>query len=359
MDDLTFAPHRSPNFSLRFPERPSFNPLDDITTNILNSDNRVFNAKFDLPAMQLWEMLAGDGSVRVQAATPGIDVFGNPDGLPDVPILRRVIAAPEGATLKIRGIDIEPDTSINVPLMPAQPSAVDAARNQDDPPETFKDKPFVISPTFYALNTLYPAEPVIVTPLGKMRDLNLWQVEMAAGQYNPKTGLLNQFKSVSIELEFDGGNGGFLPKQEVMDPFEQHFDGIYGQALNEAVIAKHTFDVFLPPGVCIGSEYLIITHPDYKAAADALKVWKAQKGISTQVIETGAGDGKAGATKEQIQAFIRNRYNTCLIRPSYLLLFGDTEDIAPWDSGADLQYGLMNALTTCRILPMAASRLTR
>ena len=31
-----------------------------------------------------------------------------------------------------------------------------------------------------------------------------------------------------------------------------------------------------------------------------------------------------------------------MIRLSYLLLFGDSEDIPVWDSGADLQYGLMN-----------------
>lgn len=351
MDDLTFAPHRFPSLSLRFPERPAFNPLDDITTQIDKSDNKVFNATFNLPKMQLWEMRAGDGSVRVQAATPGIDIFGNPDGLPDVPILRRVIAVPEGATLKIRGIDIVLDESINVPLMPAQPSAVDAGvgalSNQinnpfDDPPETFKDKPFVISPTFYATNVLYPAEPVTVTSLGKMRDLNLWQIEMAAGQYNPKTGLLNQFKSVGVEFEFDGGNGGFLPKQELGDPFEQHFDGIYAQVVNQAVLKNNAFETVFAPSICIGSEYLIITHPDYKAAADALKVWKAAKGISTSVVETGAGAGQAGTTKEQIQTFIRNRYSTCLIRLSYLLLFGDSEDIPVWDSGADLQYSLIN-----------------
>ena len=348
MDDLTFAPHRFPSLSFRYPERPNFNALDDITTEILKSDNKVFNATFNLPKMQLWEMLAGDGSMHVQASTPGIDIFGNPDGLPDVPILRRVIAVPEGATLKLRGIDIALDDSINVPLLPAQPSAVDAARTQinnpfDDPPETFKDKPFVISPTFYALNTLYPAEPVSVTNLGKMRDLNLWQIEMAAGQYNPKTGLLNLFKSINVDFEFEGGNGGFLPKQEVGDPFEHHFDGVYSQVVNEAVLGNHLYEQFLPPGICIGAEYLIVTHPDYKAAADALKVWKATKGISTIVRQTGAGAGEAGTTKEQIQAFIRG-YNSCLIRPSYLLLFGDSEDIPVWDSGADLQYSLKDNL---------------
>ncbi len=346
MDDLTFAPHRFPNLSFRFPERPGFNPLDDITTEILKSDNKVFNAKFNLPGMQLWEMLAGDGSVKVQASTPGIDIFGNPDGMPDVPILRRVIAVPEGASLKIVGIDVEQDEAINVPLMPSQPSAVDALRNQmnqpfDDPPETFKDKPYVISPTFYALNTLYPAEPVSATNLGKMRDLNLWQLEMAAGQYNPKTGLLSRFKAISIELEFDGGNGGFLPKPELADPFEHHFDGIYAQALNQAVLSQYPFELELIPNICIGAEYLIVTHPDYKVAADALKVWKAAKGISTIVRQTGAGVGEAGTTKEQIQAFIRS-FNSCVIRPSYLLLFGDTEDIPVWDSGADLQYSLKN-----------------
>ena len=110
MDDLTFAPHRFPNLSFRFPERRRFNPLDDITTRHCEErQQRCLMPRLICPSMQLWEMLAGDGSVKVQAATPGIDIFGNPDGMPDVPILRRVIAVPEGATLKIRGIDIMPD----------------------------------------------------------------------------------------------------------------------------------------------------------------------------------------------------------------------------------------------------------
>ena len=156
-----------------------------------------------------------------------------------------------------------------------------------------RTKPYVISPTFYALNTLYPAEPVSVTNLGKMRDLNLWQIEMAAGQYNPKTGLLKQFKSVNVDLEFEGGKGGFLPKPELGDPFEQHFNGIYAQAVNQAVLSQYPFELDLIPNICIGAEYLIITHPDYKAAADALKVWKAAKGISTSRRRNRRGCGQS------------------------------------------------------------------
>lgn len=64
-----------------------------------------------------------------------------------------------------------------------------------------------------------------------------------------------------------------------------------------------------------------------RAAADDLVDWKRTKGISTNVFEVGAGTART--TGAQIDTFIEDRYRNCSVRPSYVLLIGDSEFVPP------------------------------
>jgi len=83
----------------------------------------------------------------------------------------------------------------------------------------------------------------------------------------------------------------------------------------------------VPPNA--GEEFLILTHPNFRDAADALAAWKNEKGILTSVFEVGVGvDGRE--TPMEILTFIRNHHDLSIVKPSYLLLLGDAEYIEPW-----------------------------
>ena len=79
---------------------------------------------------------------------------------------------------------------------------------------------------------------------------------------------------------------------------------------------------------------IIITHPDFLAAANTLANWKIEKGISTRVVQT--SDPGVGTDPGTIKAFIQSKYDTCQVRPAYILLMGDAEYIGafhydfPW-----------------------------
>ena len=75
-----------------------------------------------------------------------------------------------------------------------------------------------------------------------------------------------------------------------------------------------------PEPICHGEELIIITHTSFRQAADKLAKWKNDKGILTSVFEV---DGSV--TAGQIGAFVDQRYDQCIVRPSYLLLLGDAE----------------------------------
>jgi len=68
------------------------------------------------------------------------------------------------------------------------------------------------------------------------------------------------------------------------------------------------------------------------------------------VFNCGTGSAIAGmTTKEEIDAFIKNRYDTMLIRPSYVLLMGDVQLIPCFyhnDIGTDWDYAILGAVAT-------------
>jgi Peptidase family C25/Propeptide_C25 len=361
LDDLLIAPGKIPFTNWRTPARPPINPDDIVGIDVLKSDNTGFSAKFAFPALQYFTHSVienGVATTYTQVLLPNQEVQTGEPGLPDVPIYRRVIGVPEGATVKVKGVSAKLGIASTVLLLPAQPQAVDQVEpiDPDEDDSIYASKPFTKSVDAYASDVPFPKLPAQVVPLGKMRDLHLVQLDIAAGQFNPKNKLFTPFESIEIDLEFAGGTGGFLPGNKINHAFEDHFAGIYDQALNTPAFDDYPLpDQLAPDPLVICGEYLIITAPAFAPAAKALRDWKVQKGISTFVVETGNGAGKAGTTNAQIHQFIAARFNSCVIRPSYLLLLGDTDHIptyivtgveknsdgedVPWAS--DLGYALM------------------
>ena len=77
-----------------------------------------------------------------------------------------------------------------------------------------------------------------------------------------------------------------------------------------------------------GARYLIVTHPNFLAAANTLKAHKQALGISTRVVTTSEITGASPtATRTQIRNWIANFYNTHLVRPKWVLFVGDAEFI--------------------------------
>ncbi|MBW7883241.1 MAG: hypothetical protein H3C34_11510 [Caldilineaceae bacterium] len=342
IDDLYFAPHAGSG-----PSGPLFGGKEVIGVEIGESTNEVFQANIAFPQPQFVDIAGPDGVKYSQFLMPDIDPNGGEPGKPDVPVYRRMLAVPAGAKPQISGLKMQPGDEITVILYPSQPSPADQGGLG---PKDFDDLPFTKDEKAYGSDADYPQEVVGLQPLGRMRDVELWQVSIAAGQYNPAKGVLRTYENVSFEIIFEGGSKGFLPEDVANNPFDRGFDTIYAQVLNYAAVRAYLDPPIIVKPICFGYEYLIITDPAFRPAADTLRTWKVSKGISTLVIETGNDPGDAGTTNTAIRDTIRNYFQKCLVRPSYVLLLGDAEHIAPFyrasvygeSSGTDLDYSLMD-----------------
>jgi len=367
IDDLYFSDDKAPPLDPTEPTPPSYDPPslpiinrdEFVRVSVEQNDDKGFKGVMHFPQAHFWKVQGPDQQEFGQVGVPGIDQVGTAPGLPNVPIYIRLIAVPVGATLMLDKSSMKVRQLNTVLLAPAQPEGADAATaqgNDDDWSEKdLLNPPFAFDKEAYTSGKTFPENPVEIHRLGVMRDLELWQISVAAGQYDTGKQVLHLYESIDISMHFEGGKGYFRTKRDI-NPFNKQVTGVESLVLNYEILDRFIFPGDLTQWVCIGWEYLIITDPAFRNAADTLHDWKEAKGISTLVVETGTGASDAGITRADIKAYIEEKYNDCLIRPSYVLLLGDAEHIPPWYNrtitwsdgdtdtpGSDLEYSLMNS----------------
>jgi hypothetical protein len=268
------------------------------------------------------------GERWTQVTVPGAFEDDDRIGLPAVQFVRRLVAVPQGARLSV---EARPKGAQTIPLnlFPVQDQAPMSHHTPDDyfdqlpPEEVFADPPFARSRRAYKRNAPYPQKLCTARSLGTWRDLQIAQIECAAGRYRAKDEKLTLFESLQLELSFKGGSGQFISR-ESLGLFEGESTTYRDAVINKAVIDAGVSDP-VPHIKCTGEELVVLTHPDLRPAADTLAQWKNDKGIPTSVFNVNDGPGPGPDTAAEINAFVSARYHECHVRPSYVMLFGDAE----------------------------------
>jgi hypothetical protein len=291
---------------------------------IVTSDNTRFAAQVSFGAAEM-QTAQGGGETWTQVDVPGTQSQVGAPGFPAVPTWQALVAVPRGAEAVLLPAVKQVRENVRLNLYPFQPEAFDQDQDPPPSPDTFADRPFVKDARSYATNAFLPPNPCAVRPLGQYRDVQMIQVECAAGQYNPVSDEMVLFESVGFDVQFRGGDGTFLTTQ-TLSPFERS-DDVKGSVLNGDVLSRFVKQIDISVLRCLGEELLILTHTNFRAAADDLAQWKRDKGISTTVINVGMGTAYDTAAK--IDDLIEDRYDDCVVRPSYILFVGDSEFVPP------------------------------
>jgi hypothetical protein len=208
-------------------------------------------------------------------------------------------------------------------------------------------------------------------------DANVQGYRLSPYGYDPSQQLITYYPSYLVTIQHPGTCYRYdrLKLKGVLGTTQTAgFDGIDQRieklplpavqfALNKGLVAELSCapPITINPAI-LGARFLIITHPNFKAAADTLKAHKEALGISTRVVTTseitGAG---ATATKAQIRNWISSYYSTHLVRPKWVLFMGDAEFVPTsydakniWDSArnaGDIWYGQFQPGDTSTTIP--------
>lgn len=342
------------------PERPIHNSVDQVAVKVSASDNLGLEVSYTFPEPHLWITEGEEKTNYLQFAIPGMENAMGELGKPAVPFYTRLLALPKAAEVEVAKFEVQTGDTLTQLLYPVQESPIDIAQQsptaqeeKEFPVAAYQDPPFIINDDFYNGENLYPEQPVLVEVLGEMGNLRLARVSVATAQYSTAKQQLTFFKGVRFKLRFLKGQEIFLTGRDMIE-FNRPDDGLVGMLLNGGTVFEFSGKPSFTNIACLGEEYLIVTDPAFRSAADNLATAKASAGISTRVVETGTGTGKAGTTPSQIKSYIANHYDDCLIQLKYVLLLGDAEHIAPWYNrtyglsfispdtpGSDLEYSLL------------------
>ncbi|MDO9006363.1 MAG: C25 family cysteine peptidase [Aquabacterium sp.] len=292
-------------------------------------------------------------------------------GLPEVPLTGFSLALPVDAKDGSSTVEIVPEGSIKrqqARLYPVQPPESNRAGVKDD-------AKFEFDADRWAKGVKTPGQDQGVLPVFK-GDASVNGYRLSPYGYNPAEQLITYYPSYLVTIKHPGNCFIYdrLKLKGVVGTRVQGFDGI-DQRIEQLPLPALQFTInkdlasklrCAPPIIInpaiFGARFLIVTHPNFKAAADTLKAHKQALGISTRVVTTAdITGGGANATEGQIRSWIANYYNTHLVRPKWVLFMGDAEFVPThydqaniWDSArnaGDMWYGQFLPGATATTIP--------
>ncbi|KAF0199350.1 MAG: hypothetical protein FD166_473 [Bacteroidetes bacterium] len=236
----------------------------------------------------------------------------NETGAPNLPGLSRNIAVPNGATPVVEIVNMRTEHFSNMEIAPSPRIPLDTERG----PLSYSKNPEI-----YSRNAFYPAQPVMLGEMRKMRGVDVCMLNIQPYQYNPVTKELIVYRDIEINIRFEGGNGTFGEdryRNRWWDPIME--DAIF----NFGSLPKIDYEQKAANNTrSTGYEYLIIVpnDPIFSQWGDSIKKFRNEEGIYTGVVKLSDIGTSVSAT--MLETYINNAYTTWDIPPVAVLLLGD------------------------------------
>ncbi|MBC8416328.1 MAG: T9SS type A sorting domain-containing protein [Candidatus Cloacimonetes bacterium] len=301
---------------------------------LLRNDIYGIEANFMLSEIVSFDVNTPEGTFS-QLNVPGYTHTSN-IGAPKLPAIRKIIAVPFGAEIKITSLNYQSteyrldDYGINYPVMPAQPPVPKSAD-----PSTIK---FKYDAQAY-LETSYSDKNIVrVEEIGIMRGVRLFTLIVEPIQYNPVSGLIKVFNNIDVCVDFTGADLAEtnLRRAKTYSPY---FESAYQNYIFNYTPISSREDLTRYP-----IKYVIISDPMFEAQLEPFIDWKIQKGF--EVIAGYTNDPAVGGTTTSIRNYIQTLWDAATPEspaPSFILFVGDVAQIPAWNGSTgghitDLNY---------------------
>lgn len=288
--------------------------------------------------------------------------FSNRKGDPKLPVMRKLIEIPYGATVNVNVINYTEteydlaDYGISEMLLPSQPSV--SKSSMKEIPE------FVFNSETYATDAYNSDELVSVNILGTMRGVRIARLDVSPVRYNPVTNKIIVYNDIEVEVSFENGDQA-RTMEEKQKTYSPYFESMYfNQILNyKETAAKDTITKY-------PVKYVIVSPITFQSQLQPFIEWKTRKGF--KVVEAYTNDAQVGTTTTSIKNYLQNLYDNATPTdpaPTFVLLVGDVAQIPSFSGNTgshvtdlyyfdytgdyfpEVYYGRFSATTTGQLQP--------
>ncbi len=259
-------------------------------------------------------------------------------GSPKLPVIRRLVQIPEGATVNLTAqgeakyYSVAQFTGASQ-ILPRQPGV-------EKIPGAASHIQFAYDRQVYESDAWFFDRRAELGPIGRLRGKRVAWLSISPVDYNPHKGLLKIYPELHVTLEFSDadweGTRDVLSRYD--DPRTHAI--VEGLALNRQDFSEKAPVTFSP------SSYLIIGSSEFYDASEMRELIAFKKRKGYQVVFY---DETQYATSDDVKALIKDAYESWDLPPSYVLLLGDT-NIVPACTGesparptTDYPYQLMDS----------------
>jgi hypothetical protein len=198
--------------------------------------------------------------------------------------------------------------------------------SQPPKPETdgYIDPPFTKNESFYETNEFYPSDVVEIGSYFTMRGCRIAMISVFPFSYNPVTKDIKFYNQVSLNINFNGGTGEFIPERFRSIFFQPIFDAYL---INANIVERPRLKI---PHLSRGflsqenrADLLIVVYDDFYDEIIPLAEWRHLTGIETKIVNW----SDIGTTAEDLRNYMNDAYNNWELPPSFLLIVGDADHI--------------------------------
>ena len=247
-------------------------------------------------------------------------------GEPQVPVTRKLIAVPFGATpvVNVKSYTVEEyklsDFGIER-LYPQQPSV-----RKDQ-----KDVEFFYNEAAYATRGFDESRPIAeVNVMGTMRGIQLGALQLNTLRYDASSNTVRVYNNVEVEVSFENADIE-LTEQTLVNTYSPYFRTVYASLFNERAI-RDIYDEH-PDLWATPVRVLVIANRMFEATLQPWITWKTEKGFYMDVNYT----DQIGSNASAIKTFITTKYNEGVANgqtPTFVIIVGDNGQVPASQNGS-------------------------
>ena len=253
-------------------------------------------------------------------------VFGGNIGEPEVPVARKLIAVPFGATpvVTVKNYTVKEYNLADYGIERIYPHQPSVSKSEKDPKFVYNEEAYAVR----GFNENLPLAQIEV--LGTMRGIQLGALQLNNVRYNAAENTIRVYNDIDIEVSFDNADLA-LTEKTLVNTYSPYFRTVYASLFNDRAI-NDVYDEH-PDLWATPVRVLVIANRMFEDAMTPWLTWKTEKGFYMDVNYT----DEIGTSANAIKTFITNKYNDGVANgqtPTFVIIVGDQGQVPQSQMGS-------------------------